>query len=193
MVRPRLLGLAVLLALTVLPLAGCRQAAVRYNTRYSALLQQEIPRTLLIPVDGVQASHLQNTWGFARDGGRHHKGIDIFAPRNTPVRSATEGIVEFKGMKGLGGQVVTITGPGGYRLYYAHLEDFGPQAVGDWVEAGEIIGTVGNSGNAAISSPHLHYGIYNPSGVAVNPYTFLKAGQPYAEPAQTQTVQTAAK
>jgi len=193
MVRPRLLGLAVLLALTVLPLAGCRQAAVRYNTRYTALLQQEIPRTLLIPVDGVQASHLQNTWGFARDGGRHHKGIDIFAPRNTPVRSATEGIVEFKGMKGLGGQVVTITGPGGYRLYYAHLEDFGPQAVGDWVEAGEIIGTVGNSGNAAISSTHLHYGIYNPAGVAVNPYTFLKAGQPHAEPAQTQTVQTAAK
>ncbi len=191
MVRPRLLGLAVLLALTVLPLAGCRQAAVRYNTRYTALLQQEIPRTLLIPVDGVQASHLQNTWGFARDGGRHHKGIDIFAPRNTPVRSATEGIVEFKGMKGLGGQVVTITGPDGYRLYYAHLEDFGPQAVGDWVEAGEIIGTVGNSGNAAISSPHLHYGIYNPSGVAVNPYTFLKAGQPYAEPGQR--VQTAAK
>jgi murein DD-endopeptidase MepM/ murein hydrolase activator NlpD len=191
MVRPRLLGFAVLLALTVLPLAGCRQAAVRYNTRYTALLQQEIPRTLLIPVDGVQASRLQNTWGYARYGGRHHQGIDIFAPRNTPVRSATEGIIEFKGMKGLGGQVVTITGPGGYRLYYAHLEDFGPQAVGDWVEAGEIIGTVGNSGNAAVSSPHLHYGIYNPSGVAVNPYTFLKAGQPYAEPAQT--VQTAAK
>jgi murein DD-endopeptidase MepM/ murein hydrolase activator NlpD len=191
MARPRLLGFAVLLALTVLPLAGCRQAAVRYNTRYTALLQQEMPRTLSIPVDGVFSSHLQNTWGYARDGGRHHKGIDIFAPRNTPVRSATEGIVEFKGMKGLGGQVVTITGPGGYRLYYAHLEDFGPQAVGDWVEAGEIIGTVGNSGNAAVSSTHLHYGIYTPSGAAVNPYTFLKSGQPFTEPAQL--VQTASK
>ncbi len=189
MVRPRLLGLAVLLALSVLPLAGCRQAAVRYNTRYTTLLQQELPRTLPIPVDGVTAGHLQNTWGYARDGGgRHHKGIDIFAPRNTPVRSATEGIVEFKGMKGLGGQVVTVTGPGGYRLYYAHLEDFGPQETGDWVEAGEIIGYVGNSGNAAISSTHLHYGIYNPAGEAVNPYTYLKAGQPFAD-----RIQTAAK
>lgn len=191
MVRPRLFGLAVLLALTVLPLAGCREAAIRYNTRYTALLQQEMPRTLPIPVDGVTAGRLQNTWGYARDGGRHHQGIDIFAPRNTPVRSATAGIIEFKGMKGLGGQVVTITGPGGYRLYYAHLEDFGPQAVGDWVEAGEIIGTVGNSGNAAVSSTHLHYGIYSPSGAAVNPYPFLKGGQPFAE--RTQPVQTAAK
>ena len=155
----------------VLALAGCREAAVRYNTRYTTLLQQELPRTLPIPVDGVTAAPAAEHLGLARDGGRHHKGIDIFAPRNTPMRSATEGFVENKGMRGLGGQVVTITGPGGYRLYYAHLEDFGPQAVGDWVEAGEIIGYVGNSGNAAISSTHLHYGIYTPGGEAVNPYT----------------------
>ena len=186
MARPRLLGLAVLLGLTVLPLAGCREAAIRYNTRYNALVQQEMPRSLSIPVDGVTAGLLKNTWGYAREGHRH-QGIDIFAPRNTPVRSATAGIVETKGMRGLGGQVVTISGPGGYRLYYAHLEDFGPQEVGDWVEAGEVIGTVGNSGNAAISSTHLHYGIYEPSGRAVNPYPFLKNGQPFAPRAQTQT------
>jgi peptidoglycan LD-endopeptidase LytH len=200
MVRPRLLGLAVLLGLTVLPLAGCREAAIRYNARYSAqvsaLSQQEMPRALPIPVDGVAASHLKNTWGSAREGHRH-QGIDIFAPRNTPVRSATAGIVETKGMRGLGGQVVTISGPGGYRLYYAHLEDFGPQETGDWVEAGEVIGYVGNSGNAAISSTHLHYGIYEPSGKALNPYTFLKGGQPFSmqvEPAtlEMQTAQTLA-
>ena len=79
-----------------------------------------------------------------------------------------------------GGQVVTVTGPGGYRLYYAHLEDFGLQEVGDWVEPGEVIGYVGNSGNAAISSTHLHYGIYEPSGKAINPYTFLKGSQPFS-------------
>lgn len=190
----RSLGLAVL-ALAALSFAGCREAAVRYNARYTTLLQEELPRTLPIPVDGVAAAHLQNTWGSARDGGRHHKGIDIFAPRNTPIRSVTEGIVESKGMRGLGGQVVTVTGPGGYRHYYAHLEDFGSQAVGDWVEAGEIIGYVGNSGNAAVSSTHLHYGIYTPAGDAINPYPFLKSGQPFAAPAaQTaQTLQTAAK
>lgn len=187
MVRRRALGLVALLALTTLALSGCREAAVRYNTRYSTLLQEELPHTLPIPVDGVTSAQLQNTWGSARDGGRHHKGIDIFAPRNTPIRSVTEGFVENKGMRGLGGQVVTITGPGGYRHYFAHLEEYGPQAVGDWVEAGEIIGYVGNSGNAAISSTHLHYGIYTPGGEAVNPYKYLHGGAPFAMRAAMQT------
>jgi murein DD-endopeptidase MepM/ murein hydrolase activator NlpD len=189
MVRRPSLGLALVLVLTALSLAGCREAAVRYNARYATLMQEELPKTLPIPVDGVLATQLQNTWGFARDGGRHHKGIDIFAPRNTPIRSVTAGVVENKGMRGLGGQVVTITGPGGYRFYYAHLEEYGPQEPGDWVEAGEIIGYVGNSGNAAISSTHLHYGIYAPSGEAINPYPLLRRGQPFpAQPAaQTQT------
>lgn len=177
MVRRPLLGIALLLALA---LGGCREAAIRYNTKYMALVRQELPRALPIPVDGVTATQLQNTWGFARDGGRRHKGIDIMAPRNTPIRSVTEGIVEIKGMRGLGGQVVTITGPGGYRFYYAHLEEYGAQAVGDWVEAGEIIGYVGNSGNAAVSGTHLHYGIYAPNGEAINPYPFMKASQPFS-------------
>ena len=179
MARRPSLGLALVLAFTVLSLAGCREAAVRYNARYATLMQEELPKALPIPVDGVAASQLQNTWGFAREGGRHHKGIDIFAPRNTPIRSVTEGIVEIKGMRGLGGQVVTITGPGGYRFYYAHLEEYGAQAVGDWVEAGEIIGYVGNSGNAAVNPTHLHYGIYAPSGGALNPYPFLRGSAPF--------------
>ncbi|HEX9941994.1 MAG TPA: M23 family metallopeptidase [Thermoanaerobaculia bacterium] len=185
MVGRRTLGTLFLLVLTALSLAGCREAAVRYNTRYTTLLQQEMPSVLPIPVDGVTPAKLQDNWGVPRYGGRRHKGIDIFAPRNTPIRSATEGIVEIKGMRGLGGQVVTITGPGGYRHYYAHLEEYGPQAVGDWVEAGEVIGYVGTSGNAALSPPHLHYGIYVPSGQAINPYTYLHRGQPFAMPVQT--------
>src|SRR3954453_16609133 len=182
--RPRPLGLPFLIALA---LAGCREAAIRYNTRYNALLQEELPHTLPIPVDGVTPGQLQNTWGFARDGGRHHKGIDIFAPRNTPIRSATAGIVEFKGMKGLGGQGVTVLGPGGYRLYYAHLENFGLQEVGDWVEPGEVVGYVGNSGNAAVNPTHLHYGVYEPSGRAVNPYNFLKKSRPFSLVGEIQT------
>lgn len=183
MIGRRTLGipyLLVLTALSALSFVGCRDAALRYNTRYMTLMQQQMPRILPIPVDGITAAQLQDNWGQARYGGRRHKGIDIFASRNTPIRSVTEGIVEIKGMRGLGGQVVTITGPGGYRHYYAHLEDYGPQAVGDWVEAGEIIGTVGTSGNAAVSLPHLHYGIYAPSGAALNPYTYLHRGEPFA-------------
>jgi murein DD-endopeptidase MepM/ murein hydrolase activator NlpD len=170
---PQLLCL-VLLALFAL--SGCREAAVRYNTRYLSLLQQEMPRTLPVPVEGVASSQLRNTWGQARYGGRRHQGIDILAPRHTPIRSVTEGVIEHKGMRGLGGQVVTIIGPGGYRHYYAHLEDFGPQATGDWVQEGEVIGTVGNSGNAAVSAPHLHYGLYTPGRKAINPYPYLRQG-----------------
>ena len=180
MVGRRTLAIPFLLVLTALSLTACREAAVRYNTRYVTLLRQEMPKVLPIPVDGVMPAQLQNTWGEARYGGRRHKGIDILAPRNTPIRSVTEGIVEIKGMRGLGGQVVTITGPGGYRHYYAHLEEYGPQVVGDWVEAGEIIGYVGNSGNAAVSPTHLHYGIYAPSGGAINPYPYIRHGEPFA-------------
>lgn len=187
----RITGILALLILTSISLTGCHEAGLRYNSRAVTLLQQPMPGALPIPVDGVMRSQLRDTWGAARFGGRHHKGIDIMAPRNTPIRSVSEGIVELKGMRGLGGQVMTITGPGGYRHYYAHLEDFGPQETGDWVEAGEIIGSVGTSGNAAMSPPHLHYGIYAPSGVAINPYTYLRESDPFA--LREQTVQTASK
>jgi murein DD-endopeptidase MepM/ murein hydrolase activator NlpD len=165
---------AVLLLGAMLALPGC--SAPRQGSAYSALLRQDPPRALPIPVDGVSPARLVNTWGAGRDGGRRHQGIDILAPRGTPVRSTTEGIIESKGMRGLGGLVVAVLGPGGYRHYYAHLEDVGAQVVGEWVHAGEIIGTVGNSGNAAVSTPHLHYGVYTPGGTAVNPYPFLRAG-----------------
>ena len=167
----------LLLGLCILVLAGCNPRAVRQTAASVTLLRQELPRSLPVPVDGVAPARLVNSWGSARDGGRGHQGIDIFAPRGTPIRSTTEGVIESKGMRGLGGLVVTILGPGGYRHYYAHLEDLGPQAVGEWVHQGEIIGYVGNSGNAAVSPTHLHYGIYAPSGRAINPYPFLRGGQ----------------
>ena len=179
MVRSRIPVLVLVSAVLTLSLTGCHQASVRYNARYSALVSQALPKVLPIPVDGVTRAQLHNSWGTARDGGRHHRGIDIFAARNTPIRSVTEGVIEAKAMRGLGGQVVYVVGPGGYRHYYAHLEEFGPQAEGDWVEAGEVIGYVGNSGNAAVSSTHLHYGIYTPAGRAVNPFTYLRNGQPF--------------
>lgn len=154
---------------------GCAVPAVRHNFRYLELMSQDMPAVLVLPIDGVTRARLVDSWGDARDGGqRSHEGIDLFAPRNTPVRSTTEGVIEFKGMRGLGGRVVTVTGPGGYRHYYAHLEGWADQAVGDWVEAGEVIGYVGNSGNASGTSTHLHYGIYAPSGGAINPYPLLK-------------------
>ncbi|MGZ8288052.1 MAG: M23 family metallopeptidase [Telluria sp.] len=131
-----------------------------------------VPQAVSMPVDGVRPAQLRDTWHAARGARRKHEGIDIFAKRGTQVRSATEGIVLRVGANRLGGQVVWVLGPGGQRHYYAHLDRFGFAAPGDRIEAGALLGYVGNTGNAAGTPPHLHYGVYAPSG-AVNPYPLL--------------------
>jgi murein DD-endopeptidase MepM/ murein hydrolase activator NlpD len=171
----RLHGL--LLCAGLIALSGCVSAQSPQPLE-AEVMREEAPRVLPIPVDGVTRARLTDSWGHARDGGRGHQGIDIFAPRGTPVRSTTDGVVVDKALRGLGGRFVSILGPGGYKHYYAHLEDWGPQEVGDRVRAGDVIGTVGNSGNAAVSPTHLHYGIYAPEGGALDPYPFLR-GEPF--------------
>ncbi|MFN2383399.1 MAG: M23 family metallopeptidase [Gemmatimonadota bacterium] len=154
---------------------------VRSAIRYAELLSAEPPGTLPIPIGGLGPAGLADTWGDPRSDGRSHQGIDIFAARRTPVRSTTAGIVARRGHGGLGGRTVTIVGPGGQRHYYAHLQQYGGQARGEWVAAGEVIGFVGTSGNAPPDAPHLHYGIYTGGG-AVNPYPLLTVG-PFPAPA----------
>lgn len=131
------------------------------------------PRTLPVPVAGIQPSGLRDTWGGARSEGRRHEGIDIFAARGTPVLSSSEGVVLRVGGNRLGGQVVWVLGPGGQRHYYAHLERYGDVRTGMRVAPGWVLGYVGNSGNAATTPPHLHYGIYTAQG-AINPTPLLR-------------------
>lgn len=180
----RVLGAALSLSVLAVLLAAfwaCGLPGVRHTFRYFELLSKEMPASLELPIGTLSRARLVDSWGQERDGGlRSHEGIDLFAPRHTPVRSATEGIVERKSVGGLGGRVVWIVGPGGYRHYYAHLESWAEQAEGDWVEAGEVIGFVGSSGNAAGGPPHLHYGIYAPFGGAQNPFPLLRAEPPPA-------------
>lgn len=87
-----------------------------------------------------------------------HKGIDIFAAKGTPVRATTGGIVLYSGNYGLGGKVVYMLGANWRFHYFAHLNsiDAAPFTI---VSAGEVIGSVGTTGNAAGKSPHLHYTI----------------------------------
>ncbi len=127
-----------------------------------------------VPVVGVSANALRDTWGAARDGGRRHEGIDIFAPKGTPVTSTTRGLVLRVGQNRLGGNVVWIFGPGGQRHYYAHLERFGDLKPGDFVMPGDIVGYVGNTGNARGAPPHLHYGVYAARAGAINPFPLLQ-------------------
>ena len=135
------------------------------------LLQEELPMDNSLP-SPLPGQSLADTWGAARSQGRSHEGIDIFAERNTPVQATTHGIISKVGENTLGGRVVVIVGPGGAGHYYAHLEDYADINVNDWVEAGDVIGYVGDSGNAKGTPPHVHYGIYI-NGSAVNPYPLL--------------------
>jgi murein DD-endopeptidase MepM/ murein hydrolase activator NlpD len=98
------------------------------------------------------------------------------APRNTPVRSTTDGYVSRRAVLRLGGRTISIIGPAGYRHYYAHLERWANIAEKDRVAAGDVIGYVGNSGNASGGPTHLHYAIYRKDGRALDPYPLLRRG-----------------
>ncbi|WP_010200652.1 M23 family metallopeptidase [Psychrobacter sp. PAMC 21119] len=137
-----------------------------------SLLQQALPIENSLP-SPLPDQRLTDTWGAARSQGRSHEGIDIFAARGTPVQATTQGIVSKVGENTLGGRVVVVVGPGGAGHYYAHLEDYADIAPNDWVNAGDIIGYVGDSGNAKGTPTHVHYGIYI-NGSAVNPYPLLQ-------------------
>jgi murein DD-endopeptidase MepM/ murein hydrolase activator NlpD len=154
---------------------GCSRSAVVHPVKTLGLYTRPAPAYLPVPVAGVAVGHLRDSFGDPRGGGRVHQGIDIFAPRGTPVLAATEGVVLRVGTNNLGGRTVTLLGPGGHNHYYAHLERWAGQREGDWVDAGEVIGYVGNSGNASGGPTHLHYGIYDASGHALNPYLLLTA------------------
>jgi murein DD-endopeptidase MepM/ murein hydrolase activator NlpD len=142
-----------------------------YTMRLAAMPK---PQALPVPVEGVRQRALRDTWGGARSEGRKHEGIDIFAKRGTPVVSSTEGIVSQVGTNRLGGLVVWVLGPGGQRHYYAHLDGYADVEPGMRIEAGRVLGFVGDTGNAKGTPPHLHYGIYDTGG-AINPYPLLKA------------------
>lgn len=136
------------------------------------LWSQPLEGPLQVPVQGVRPWALADTWGASRSQGRTHEGIDIFARCGHPVVSASEGIVTSVGENRLGGMTVRVLGPAGSTHYYAHLGRYGTFRAGDHVLPGDILGYVGNTGNAGNTPCHLHYGIYLHGG-ARNPYPYL--------------------
>jgi murein DD-endopeptidase MepM/ murein hydrolase activator NlpD len=154
------------------------------------LTLEEPPKSLPLPIAGVPAATLRDTWGAPRGNGRTHQGTDIFAPKGAPVTSTTRGLVFRVGENRLGGNVVWIFGPGRQIHYYAHLDRFGDFKPGDLVMPGDIVGFVGNTGNARATPPHLHYGIYTPGEGAINPFPLLQQKQSVLQP-RIQLVQYA--
>ena len=170
---PRLARWLLVALVAAMGLLGVATLALRHPILAIRLAMEESPVVLPVPVEGVRSRDVRDSWKAPRSGGREHHGIDIFAKRGTPVRSATRGIVMRVGTNRLGGQVVWVLGPGAELHYYAHLDRFGNFRRGAVVAAGDVLGFVGDTGNAKGTPCHLHYGIYHAQGGATNPYPRL--------------------
>lgn len=129
---------------------------------------------LAFPLPDRDSRAIASYFGAPRDGGaRDHHGVDIFAPRGTPVVAVTDGFVSGVRTTPRGGKVVWLRDERRRQsIYYAHLD---AQLVenGTRVRMGDTLGTVGNSGNARTTSPHLHFGIYRRGRGPLNPYPFI--------------------
>ncbi len=133
------------------------------------------PQLGTFPVYGATQTSVKSVWGDPRGGGkRRHEGIDIFHPKGTPLVAAHDGLIARVRNRGLGGKQVWLQLPGrGLSLYYAHLDSQYVRPA-QLVRAGDTLGTVGNTGNARTTPPHLHFGIYGSRG-AVDPLPWVSA------------------
>jgi peptidoglycan LD-endopeptidase LytH len=146
------------------------------------------PAGLAIPVAGVRADDLVDTFTQARAGGaRWHDAIDIMAPEGTPVVAAAPGTVERLFFSEGGGGVTAYVRSDDqlWSYYYAHLQRYAPGLQeGQRVQRGQVIGYVGSTGNASPEGPHLHFAINRMTpeedwhgGEAINPYPLLAGKQ----------------
>lgn len=120
----------------------------------------------ICPVQGART--FVDSWGAPRPGGRAHQGVDIMAPRGTPVVIPVSGVVQLK-TGGIGGLTFRLQGDDGNWYYGAHLDAYaGPQGR---LPAGTVVGYVGDTGDARGTGTHLHFEIHlGGYGNPVNPY-----------------------
>jgi murein DD-endopeptidase MepM/ murein hydrolase activator NlpD len=123
-----------------------------------------VPNRWVCPVRGP--STFMNDWGFTREGGLWHQGTDLMAPRGTPIVAPVKGTVE-QYPNNRGGNALYVHGNDGTRYYFAHLDKYGAKGK---VNAGTVIGYVGDTGDAKGGPTHLHFEIHPSDGEAVNPF-----------------------
>jgi len=137
---------------------------------------------LAIPVEGIKAEQLSDTFGQARGAERQHEAMDIMAPKGSKVIAVADGkIVKLFNSKPGGLTVYQFDPTEKYSYYYAHLDRYAEGLKeGQQVKQGDLLGYVGTTGNADIKAPHLHFAVFELTpqkewwkGTAVNPYPML--------------------
>jgi murein DD-endopeptidase MepM/ murein hydrolase activator NlpD len=158
----------------------------RRDNQYVLRLQSELLRggqcrvtirnvsSLEFPVTGYDSRAIGSGFGAPRDGGRRrHHGVDIFAPRHTPVVAASRAYVVYVGDDPTGGRVIWLKdSKRSLHIYYAHLEKQDVKRY-TWVEPGQVVGSVGNTGNARTTPPHLHFGTYEIGYGPIDPMNYI--------------------
>lgn len=158
----------------------------RRENEYVLRLQSELLRggrckvtirnvaSLEFPVAGYDSRAIASGFGAPRDGGRRrHHGVDVFAPRHTSVVAASRSYIVYVGDDPTGGRVIWMKdSKRSLHIYYAHLEKQNVKRH-TWVEPGQVIGTVGNTGNARTTPPHLHFGTYEIGYGPIDPMDYI--------------------
>ena len=162
--------------------------------------------TLPIHPDHVDRVHWSDTFGAPRSGGRTHIGVDMMGPKMVPLVAAADSVVTWGRFDNSRGSIVRFRDGAGWEYQYIHINNDTPGTddgsatclqsfsqklcdaldgdrirAGVQVAAGEVIGYLGDGGNAEWTAPHLHFEIYQPDGaggvVPVNPTPFVDAAR----------------
>lgn len=128
--------------------------------------------SFICPITPGRTSFI-DSWGYARSGGRSHKGTDMFTSRGEPLYAVQAGTARASSNR-LGGLSVHLAADSGFRYYYAHLDSVAFSG-SRRVNQGDVVGYAGNTGNARGTSVHLHFEIRPAGGGAVNPYPTVRA------------------
>jgi murein DD-endopeptidase MepM/ murein hydrolase activator NlpD len=146
-----------------------------------AVQQQLASPGYVFPVAG--GAHYGHDFGNFRADTGFHEGSDLFAPEGTPLVAVQSGVLHNVGWNRLGGWRLWVEDTHGNWFYYAHLSAYSPIAKNDaHVNAGDVIGFVGNTGDAQGGPTHLHFEIHPGGQWAVPPYDYLQAWQGHSNP-----------
>ncbi len=162
-----------------------------------ALFGLSLPAAAAVPVgefefpQDPEITEFYPTFNAPKPGGRRHKGIDLMAPKLSPVFAVADGVISKTGAGGRSGNIIKIDHGNGVQTWYLHLNNDSPGTddghggrrwafapgleEGSQVFAGQFIGYVGDSGNAEGTSPHTHFEL-RINGIAVDPYPYLLEG-----------------